>query len=134
MNKIRCGLYETNSSTCHSLIIVKVSELEKWKQGGYLFIDKDEDEGKVYSLSELASFAIKEASEKGINISYKLLEELVTQVEIEEVLINWFDNHTESRPYTYEAYCNEYRNPRGDYQKFCLSGIDYAIFIDEYAC
>ena len=65
--QIRRGLFETNSSSVHSITITKKSYYDKWTSGeGYLYTgwgcgfgyDKPTD-GKIYTLEEVISFMKK---------------------------------------------------------------------------
>lgn len=62
--QIRHGLFETNSSSTHSITITNKSDYDKWTSGeGYLYTgwgwgwdyDKPTD-GKIYTLEEVISF------------------------------------------------------------------------------
>lgn len=68
---IRMGTFETNSSTCHAFARLNKEMFDKWKSGGYLFLQgtyfqfypDDVIEGKYYAEDEVASILRKEARE-----------------------------------------------------------------------
>lgn len=39
MLNVREGTFETNSSSCHNIVVVEDSQLEKWKNGELFFIE-----------------------------------------------------------------------------------------------
>lgn len=66
MKKVtRCGVWETNSSTSHSLIVLPKDEYERWSKSGDLYVCKDywgfywkdkpkkPEKGKLYTKEEL---------------------------------------------------------------------------------
>lgn len=43
VSKIRLGVFETNSSSTHSVVICSDEELEKWKNGELVYYSWDEE-------------------------------------------------------------------------------------------
>ncbi len=43
MKKVRSGIFETNSSSTHSLTIVSKEDFEKWKRGELVFNRWDDE-------------------------------------------------------------------------------------------
>lgn len=52
MKQVRCGVFETNSSSTHSLTICTLEEFEKWKRGELLFNYWNDCFEKSVELSE----------------------------------------------------------------------------------
>ena len=50
--QIRRGVYETNSSSCHSLTMCSEEEFEQWKKGEILFNRYENEFIKAYNLSD----------------------------------------------------------------------------------
>lgn len=51
--QIRRGLFETNSSSVHSITIVPESEIDKWREGKLFF---SYDEGRLIPISEIENY------------------------------------------------------------------------------
>ena len=61
MENIRVGIFETNSSSTHSMVIGMKSDFDNWKNGKLYYCDCDcydgkFKEGKFYSKEEVESY------------------------------------------------------------------------------
>jgi hypothetical protein len=101
MRTVRRGVFETNSSSVHSLTIVTEEEFEKWNEYNYMY------DGKVYTFEE--------AKEK-LAEEYKFLNtaEYVSRDEWEEVLSDWNFKTTENFNNDYEDFTEYFVTPSGD--------------------
>lgn len=109
MITIRKGVFETNSSSVHSLSILNAEEFRNWENGGYLYGDV------VYNFEE----AKKRLIEK-INCSNCREENFKSwsQKEWEESLNEWgfetVDKYNERVTYDYETFERSFTTPSGD--------------------
>ncbi len=71
MKKIRIGLFETNSSSTHSIIICTDEELDKWKKGeilrgyyeGFVPYSEDLDKDEYFTYDEYIKYREEEVYE-----------------------------------------------------------------------
>ena len=138
MIKGRIGVFETNSSTCHSLIIINLVDLEKWKRGGYIFWGNNKS-SKVYTQDEARKIIRETIKEKASPEIYcQFVDELA---KCENAANDWkvysdpsWCGDYDIWPWTYKNYCEEHYNEKGKFKEFCIDGKKYAIFQDEYNC
>lgn len=121
MRQVRSGVFETNSSSTHSLVICTEEEFEKWKRGEMLLdyyndrlvdnkldVELDEEESKRFYVSTHPS-----------SCYYKTWEELS-----EEEVKKWNENFLESQrnriknDYDYQTYDKWYFSSYDDLEKF----------------
>jgi len=87
MKKIRISVFETNSSSTHSLTIVSKEDFEKWKKGEFIF-DRSNDElvpvkEKQYTEEDYLNY-LKDKAKKVANgyifrdVYYKNLDEILS--------------------------------------------------------
>lgn len=109
MESIRRGVFETNSSSTHSLTMCSESEYDKWKKGE-LFFDRWSDE-----------FVEKEVVEKEIEKMKKDFEEEYKDRE-------WEDDDEK------QEYLEEYLNEDKQYYSYdeFWNEIEYETFVQKY--
>lgn len=99
MIKIRRNVFETNSSSTHSLVICTEDEYDKFYRGLLYYVDRSSLSKKFYTWEEL----IKLINEKTIYFDDEDYEELVKaknsgdKETVEEILKNW-------EVYTFDSY------------------------------
>ncbi len=103
MKQIRVGVFETNSSSTHSLTIVSKEEYEKFKEGEYVWNSND---GKLQSVEDAKNSLI--ADRKRWDKEFE-----ATKEEVEEMLeedTKSFDEFGSN----YETFETEYETKSGD--------------------
>lgn len=119
MKQMRQGVFETNSSSCHSITMCSEEEFNALQAGTLLIHEwndtlKSPDEIDVFSEED-----IKEYYNKTKEMFWKDYE-LLSDEEREEVRKRYEDKHSEKRYYqTYDQYMNSYSD-------------DYETFVDSY--
>lgn len=92
MRQIRAGVFETNSSSTHSITICTQDEYDKW-QNGYLVLDDDSE--KLVSIDDMFETMMEH--------EYKCVDKLK---ELREISYEKFLAEIESYGYlSYGAYC-----------------------------
>jgi hypothetical protein len=108
MRQVRQGVFETNSSSCHSITMCSEEEFNALKAGTLLIHEWDDilkspDEIDVFSEEE-----IKEYYNKTKEMFWKDYE-LLSNEEKEEVRKRYEDKHSEKRYYkTYREYMDKH--------------------------
>ena len=64
--QIRRGVFETNSSSMHSIAIVTEDNFEKWKKGELLYCDYDEEFKTPEEVAEKLGISIEEYNQQKI--------------------------------------------------------------------
>ena len=105
---IRGGVFETNSSSSHSLTLTDLETFEKWKNGELLF---DNYGGKFYTKEE----AIEKLKKDGVNVDskneeddYEWCEECDCPLEECDCQPDIFRDNDLFSYSDYEEYVNEY--------------------------
>ncbi len=103
MRQVRVGVFETNSSSTHSLTIVSKEEYEKFKSGDFVW---NKDFSKLQSLEEAKKDLIDERKkwDKGFEETPESVEELLE--ETTETYENFGSN--------YETFNQEYKTKSGE--------------------
>lgn len=66
MKSIRIGVFETNSSSTHSLTICSKAEFKAWQSGELVFAEYEE---KFYTMAEVLEKEKENLAQSGIDIS-----------------------------------------------------------------
>jgi len=141
MIKIRQNIFETNSSSTHSLIIAMEEEYNAWEKGDLLF---DEENNKFIKSEDATEVLEKQRYDYLIdyleensqriengwiynNIFYNSLEEMVKVVEVDDSeLFEWlydngdefsiktFDEYWAVKEDEFETYIEKYTTKKGD--------------------
>lgn len=139
MKTIRNGVFETNSSSTHSLTMCTESDFKKWKNGE-LYLDKDSGEfvtleERIKRIKELIIYSRMDYNNgtytyKGISATYKDKDEKfytpenlaeITEQDVEEYLDGDYDSY--EVPMTcdeyndtmeYETYQETFTTPNGE--------------------
>lgn len=132
---IRRGVFETNSSSTHSLTMCSEDEYEKWIKGELYFIPSTEEfvneEGKVKYLQKkvikskaIYDYTNRQITYKGVTVSFDDKEKLFTEENLNEITKEEVENfvNSHSRRLTYydiPVTCEEYDEYiAGDYETF----------------
>ena len=88
MIQIRQGLFETNSSSVHALVVMSSSQYSQWCHGK--FIELSHGDNQVVESDELKLYTIEEIvkKEKGLNDLYGIKAEDLSQDDLKQ-LSNW---------------------------------------------
>lgn len=112
--QIRCGVYETNSSSCHSLTMCSEEEFNRWKDGELLFDtweevfvsantltkDQKEEAAEDYELNK------DEYAKDWNDLSDNAKEKYYTSYAKRRDLIK--DHYNNYQEYMYEGYLESY--------------------------
>lgn len=144
--QIRQGVFETNSSSTHSITMVDKSEYDAWKNGEVLFNNDDEKFLPVDEAIEENIRIIKESNSncdesafnqfvelyrktKSISDAFAGTEEELT---FDEDWIDWYELYVDYEQYherlceNYETYVDSYKTKSGDEViAFGYYGTDY---------
>ena len=134
---IRRGVFETNSSSTHSLTMCSEDEYEKWIKGELYFIPDTEEfvneEEKVkYLQKEIIKskdefeydFTNRQITYKGVTVSFDDKEKLFTEENLNEITKEEVESYRKHKlehgerheiPFTYEEY---YEYVAEDYETF----------------
>ena len=94
--QIRRGLFETNSSSVHSIVMCSESDFDKWKNGEYVYSKFD---GKLVSIND-------DLYQKWLNT------EESSRLDYEYLTYDDFFNNWDA--IQYETYKDSYKSPSGD--------------------
>jgi len=103
MKQIRVGVFETNSSSTHSLTIVSAEEYEKFKNGEYVW---NREHDVLQSVEDAKKSLIEDR--KKWDVSFEETEEEVE--ELMEENTQTFDEYGSD----YETFYEEYETKSGD--------------------
>lgn len=111
MKQIRQGLFETNSSSVHSLTILPKEDYEAWKEGKFLFHKYEEE---LYSVDEIQEMHRGDCTEN-VKILTKDCKECIEKIGYCEYCYNEiesFDNYWENLEF--ESFRQNYTTKSGD--------------------
>lgn len=130
MTKVRVNIFETNSSSTHSLCICTVDEFENWKMGKSFF---DAEQNKFIGIGEikskinkrLSNTYITEQSKSKLRTILKMLDlencdNITTDIAnvLSIVLTDYIDNvYTYDKYFSdteFESFEEEYITPKGE--------------------
>ena len=126
MRQVRRGLFETNSSSTHSLTVCSKDEYQRWKDGKLLFDrwnDKFVDASSVESKYDIDM--VKEMYERVKNKRWKNFEDL-TPGEVDDFCNEYLDRDDDDRQFVtceqyfdyygemFDTYKREYTSEHGD--------------------
>lgn len=127
MRQIRRGVFETNSSSTHSITICSKEEYEDWKQGKILFNTETKKFATDFILSDTEKAdAIEEYKEQYDNAPfYKKWNELSVEEQeqwykkyyISEIMDGRYELVTYEEyfnDYYLNTYCENYQSPKGE--------------------
>ena len=115
---IRQGVFETNSSSTHSITIISPEKLKEWKDGKIFYCEDDE----VFITAEVyKERLLTEIKNRGINIDNiedvseidELLREKYEYYELTHIGIP-FKAWSEDYDRTLESYVETYTTPKGE--------------------
>lgn len=103
--QIRRGVYETNSSSCHSLTMCMKSDYDKWKDDD-LFLFKGSDYGYIGEAPQYNHFYTRdEAISFERNNRYSSINECKND---DEIMNNLHENEWYDYDYFWDEYCEYY--------------------------
>lgn len=115
MIQIRRGVFETNSSSTHSITICSESEFDKWKNGKVYFNDSYysslKGEGQWLTKEEAIRAIISSGyppKENPYDMDSETLDNLLSDEYNIYTYYNYFND------YDYEHYAEDYRTEHGD--------------------
>lgn len=107
---IRRGVFETNSSSTHSLTICTAEVYDEWCKSETLYMDGD---GKLFTYEEVAAEAKKN--------TFFIQKGLTDQKKIEEFINDWISDEYKTFNYYKDRICSDYETferkfetPNGD--------------------
>lgn len=126
--QIRRGVFETNSSSTHSLTICTQDEFEAWKNGELLYNSWDNEFVKGKSTIELTeeekAEVEKEYNKNRRNNKFMMTWDMLSDEDKQELYNEYAEeNYDESEEYTYdrymyggylESYTHRFTTPSGD--------------------
>lgn len=109
--QIRQGVFETNSSSVHSITICSKTDYDKWIKGEILLNEEKQFISREEAIEELKK--LKEEYDGSLNINYD------NKAEVDEYLFKWLDiwNYEYYCDYVlkyYEGFSEEYTTENGD--------------------
>ena len=152
MKLIRANIFETNSSSTHSLVMCTKETLDKWKNGEILFLKGNDEfvtKGKELNEYVAKSIIYKESkyisTDNGYVFEYKgqiypnrdamYNEENIAAI-TEEQINDWLENCDDSceRPLTYDEYWNSVEEDcyEGFEQTFTTPGKEEVVAFGYY--
>lgn len=121
MIKVRQGVFETNSSSTHSIIIVEDDDFQAWKKGEKFFI---EDTGKFVDKKEAEKIK-KEIRFDCLMYNISNNKDRIIEAIEEDRLIEELDDSIEEDgdyifylPMSYDKFCNIDRDLEQDYHTY----------------
>lgn len=135
MIKIRKNVFETNSSSTHSIAIVEDTQLNNWKNGKIYFCVWDNSFIDKQTAEAIRCYTFLQSSDE--NYSDELITALQdnTFLATLETLIN---NDVQNRPYeyplTYEEFCNSNSDLEEDYNEYTTTSGDKIHIFCSYGC
>lgn len=106
MLQVRHGVFETNSSSTHSITMCSKSEYEAWKNGEVLFNDWDEEFVKERKIDEYVMAEAKECYEENVDMYQKTWDELTDEARNEYYVWYVHENDYDEPCKTYSDYMN----------------------------
>ena len=124
MRQVRFGVFETNSSSTHSLTFCTQEEFDKWVSGKILFDKWNEQFIKNRSLTDEEQDASKEYYNQSKTIYWKDWEQLSDE-EIQSWNMKYLKRHDDDNSiqsyldwcndnYSLESFVEHYTSPSGD--------------------
>lgn len=109
--QVRNGVFETNSSSVHSLTMCTANEFQKWKDGEVLFwVDKDEFATKEQIIEELKDDRYYNGELRYPNTNWNN-DKTICKIFDDREIVN-FDKFFENE--WYETYYENYTSKSGD--------------------
>ena len=132
MRKVRCNIFETNSSSTHDLVLTKATS-DYYPPGNKLAIrwaDTDDDY-RYITLEEKVSYLVSHVARKHIYHVYKyedLLEEIKDDYEYQEI-VRYLKNINEKYEIVFPPY-KEVVNEDGDSDLMWIININHQLMED----
>ncbi len=126
--QIRRGVFETNSSSTHSLTVCTKDEFEAWKNGELLYDSWNDEfvkeQPKIELTEEEKEEVQKEYNKNRRNNKYMMTWDMLSDEDKQELYNEYIEeNYDETESYTYdrymyegylESYTHHFTTPSGD--------------------
>ena len=117
MLQIRRNVFETNSSSTHSIVLCLKKDYNLFKSGAYYYIDSCRLDKKFVTWDELVDIVKNNKILVGKNVYYDMIKykEQGNEEDLEELLKDWsiytYDSYFDNE---YESYFSQLTTPSGE--------------------